>query len=261
MNKTIFYFSGTGNSLQVALDIATALSDTEVVSVAKTMVKAKAGMNYHCNSEAIGFVFPVYAFGLPNMVSDFIKNTNFNKNAYFFSVVTCGGAIFTCLADVNHLLKEKGAHLHYGSKLRFFSNYILMVDINTAKQGKLLAKADSRLAAIIQAIQSRKECKIKGGSGLLAGFFKSMHEKAVAGYKLTDKDYSVSESCTKCGVCVAVCPAKNIEIIGDKVTYKHNCERCLACIHWCPQKAINYKDITQNKQRYHHPKVKLTQLP
>jgi ferredoxin len=255
MNKTIFYFSATGNSLQTALDIAAALGDTEVVSIAKT------GMNYHCNSEVIGFVFPVFAWGLPNMVYDFIKSGDFNKNAYFFSVVTCGGTIGNCLVDVDHLLKEKGAYLHYGSKLRFFSNYLLMVNINTAKLPKLLAKADSRLVLIIQAIKSRKECKMKGGSGLLAGFFRTMHEKAVAGYKFTDKDYTISESCTQCAACVGVCPAKNIEIIAEKVTFKHNCERCLACIHWCPQKAINYKDITQNKQRYHHPKVKLSQLP
>lgn len=254
MNKTIFYFSATGNSLQTALDIANALGDTDVVSI------SKAGMNYNCNSEVIGFVFPVYAWGLPNIVYEFIKSCNFNKNAYFFSIVTCGGAIGTCLTDVNNLLKEKGAYLHYGSKLRFLSNYILMVDIKKDKVDKKLARADSRLALIIKDIMSRKESKIKGSSGILSGYFKNSHEKAIANYKFTDKDYNVSKSCTKCGICVSVCPVKNIEIIDEKVMFKHNCERCLACIHWCPQKAINYKDKTQNKQRYHHPKVKLAQL-
>ncbi len=254
MNKTIFYFSATGNSLQTALDIANALGDTEVVSI------SKAGMNYNCSSEVIGFVFPVYAWGLPNIVNEFIKSCNFNKNAYFFSIVTCGGAIGTCLTDIDNLLKEKGAYLHYGSKLRFLSNYILMVDIKKDKVDQKLARADSRLALIIKDIMNRKESKIKGSSGILSGYFKNSHEKAIANYKFTDKEYNVSKSCTKCGICVSVCPVKNIEIIDEKVTFKHNCERCLACIHWCPQKAINYKDKTQNKQRYHHPKVKLAQL-
>jgi len=124
----------------------------------------------------------------------------------------------------------------------------------------LLSKADTRLRGIIQAIKSRKGRKIKGGSGFLSFLFKTMHEKSVANYKFTDKDYNISESCTKCGICVSVCPAKNIEIMDEKVMFKHNCERCLACIHWCPQKAINYKDKTQKKQRYHYPKVKLSQL-
>jgi ferredoxin/flavodoxin len=250
MNKTIFYFSATGNSLKTALDIANALGDTDVVSI------SKIGMNYNCNSEVIGFVFPVYSWGLPNIVYEFIKSCNFNKNAYFFSVVTCGGAIGTCLSEVDNILKEKGAYLHYGSKLRFVSNYILMVDIKNDKLDKKLARADSRLAVIIQDIMSGKECKIKGSLGIL----KNAHEKAIANYKSTDKDYTVSKNCTKCGICVSVCPVKNIEIIDEKVTFKHNCERCLACIHWCPQKAINYKDKTQNKQRYHHPKIKLSQL-
>ncbi|VBB08312.1 Hypothetical protein LUCI_3656 [Lucifera butyrica] len=255
MKKTIFYFSATGNSLQTALDIAAALGDTDVLPI------SKVGMNYKCNSEVIGFVFPTYAFGLPNMVQGFIKSGDFNKNAYFFSVVTCGGAIGTSLADVDNILKEKGGYLHYGSKLPILSTYILMVDIKTDKLPKLLSKADTRLSGIIQAIKSRKECKIKGGSGPLAFLFKTMHKKSVAKYKFTDKNYSISECCTKCGICVSVCPVKNIEIVDEKVTFKHNCERCLACIHWCPQKAINYKDITQSKQRYHHPKVKLSQLP
>lgn len=250
MNKTIFYFSATGNSLQTALDIANALGDTDVVSI------SKAGMNYNCNSEVIGFVFPVYAFGLPNMVYDFIRSGNFNKNAYFFSVVTCGGTIGTCLTDVDNMLKEKGTYLHYGSKLPILSNYILMVDIKTDKVDKQLAKAEGKLAGIIQDIKIRKECKIKGSLGL----FTKIHNKSSANFKSTDIDYSVSQSCTRCGICVSVCPAKNIEIIDEKVTFKHNCEKCLACIHWCPQKAINYQNKTQNKQRYHNPKVKLSQL-
>jgi len=135
-------------------------------------------------------------------------------------------------------------------------NYILMVDIKTDKVAERLAKADSNLAVIIQDIKSRKECKIKGGAALL----KMMHKKSYLNRKSGDKDYNVSKSCIKCGICASVCPAKNIEIINGEVTFKHNCEQCLACIHWCPQKAINYKDKTQNKQRYHHPKVKLSQF-
>lgn len=33
--KTIFYFSGTGNSLQVSKDIASQLGDTELCSISK----------------------------------------------------------------------------------------------------------------------------------------------------------------------------------------------------------------------------------
>lgn len=250
MKKSIFYFSATGNSLHTTLEIAKALGDTEVVSM------SKVGMNYTCYSEMIGFVFPTYSWGLPNIVFDFLKSGNFNKNAYFFSVVTCGGAIGSSLADVNDILKEKGARLHYGSKLAYLSNYILMVDIKTDKVAERLQKADKNLAVIIQDIKSRKENRIKGGPAI----FKMIHKRSAANRKSADIGYNVSKSCIGCGVCASVCPVKNIEIVDRKVTFKHNCEQCLACVHWCPKKAINYKDITQNKQRYHHPKVNLSQL-
>ena len=87
MSKTIYYFSATGNSLQTALDIAEGLGGTEVISM------TKAGMNAVCDSEVIGFVFPSFAWGPPNLAHDFIQSGCFRKDAYFFTVVTCGSSM------------------------------------------------------------------------------------------------------------------------------------------------------------------------
>ncbi|MDR3121471.1 MAG: flavodoxin, partial [Clostridiales bacterium] len=33
------------------------------------------------------------------------------------------------------------------------------------------------------------------------------------------------------------------------------CEQCMACIQFCPKRAINYRDKTQKRKRYHHPDI------
>ena len=251
MSATIYYFSATGNSLQAALDIAEGIGDAEVISI------AKSGMNVTCDSDIIGFVFPVFAWGLPNMVRDFIASGSFNKDAYIFAIVTCGAAIGTTAHDADVLLRAKGAKLSYAAKLRMVANYIIMYDVNTLATDAILKKAEIKLSRIIADLNNRKKHKIKRGLGLM---YKS-HQKAVSLYKMADKDYTVSKSCDGCARCVAVCPAKNISLVDKKPVFWHKCEHCLACFHWCPKKAINYKNRTKNKNRYHHPKVKASQLP
>ncbi|GHU94054.1 iron-sulfur protein [Clostridia bacterium] len=250
MSNTIYYFSATGNSLQAALDIAGGLGDTEVISI------PKAGRNAVCGSDVIGFVFPVFSFGLPNMVRDFIASGAFKKDAYFFTVVTCGMVIGGCTAELDALLREKGSRLSYGKRLRMVENYIAMQDVKPHTQGKILAKSEKTLASIIVDLRARKQNKPKKG----LSFTRKMHDKYSAQYKEADRDLNVSAACTGCGACARVCPAKNIVIAEGKPTFLHNCEHCLACIHWCPARALNYKDKTQNKRRYHHPKIRAEQL-
>lgn len=250
MKKTIYYFSATGNSLQTALDIGEMLG-AEVVSI------AKSGMNTDCDSDVIGFVFPTFAWGMPNMVHDFIASGSFNKNAYFFAVVTCGASIGGTAGAVDDLLRKKGAKLSYGVPLKSVSNYIPMYNVNLGKIEETLKKADVELEKIISDISERKSNKIGRGLSLV----NYMHRKMSEGSKTEDKHYNVSDACNGCGICASVCPAKNIEMIDGRPAFRHNCEHCISCIHWCPKEAINYKNKTQNRNRYHHPKVKAEQLP
>ena len=57
--------------------------------------------------------------------------------------------------------------------------------------------------------------------------------------KDTALSYTVNDSCIHCGVCVKVCPANNITVTKEKVTFSDHCEVCYACLHNCPQHAIH----------------------
>lgn len=34
----------------------------------------------------------------------------------------------------------------------------------------------------------------------------------------------------------------------------------MACIQYCPNKALNYKNVTQKRKRYHHPEITAKEL-
>jgi flavodoxin len=75
MITQIFYFSATGNSLALARNIAMELGETELISIPKV-----SGNCVTATAPRIGLVFPVYAWGLPRIVADFIKELKLDKD-------------------------------------------------------------------------------------------------------------------------------------------------------------------------------------
>lgn len=86
MSKTIYYFTGTGNSLSVAKKTAENLACDSVIAIADEIKKD----NLSCNSDIIGIVTPLYCSGLPKIVSDFLNKINLKKESYIFLFVTAG---------------------------------------------------------------------------------------------------------------------------------------------------------------------------
>ena len=66
MRTDIYYFSGTGNSLAIAQNIAEELGDTRLIPIPKAV---QNGLD--TTAPQLGLVFPVYVWGLPRMVADF----------------------------------------------------------------------------------------------------------------------------------------------------------------------------------------------
>jgi ferredoxin len=251
MNNIVFYFSGTGNSFKVAKTISKELENCAIVSMAKPFSFTK-------QYDRIGFVCPVYFWGLPKIVIEFIKTINLqnNKNAYYYSVATYGGLAGNALYQIYELLLDiHSIKLNYGQKLQMFANYVVAYDMS--KNGEAIAKkSNKKLVPIINAIKIKKNNRINKSTKI----FKSMNKKFVETVSDMDKDFSVNTNCIGCGLCKKMCPVQNIEMINNKPQHRHHCEQCMACIQFCPQKAINYKDLTQNRRRYANPEINRDEL-
>jgi formate hydrogenlyase subunit 6/NADH:ubiquinone oxidoreductase subunit I len=258
----IFYFSGTGNSLKVAKNIASILKYCDVVSMDKPYMISGT-------YERIGFVFPCYAQGMPLITTRFIGSLNLseNKNAYYFAVVTCGANPGNCIAQTDKLLKAKGISLHYGNTIKMFANCITLYKM--ANNPKERAEKSDRESQMIAAnVLTKAATPIPKSKPLLAFLYKSV----VPGYAKKAKEYRISDGCTSCKTCANICPVDNITFSETKSyhpgaprrpglpIFGDQCEQCMACIQWCPQLAIDYKQKTQRSRRYHHPDITVDEM-
>ena len=51
----------------------------------------------------------------------------------------------------------------------------------------------------------------------------------------------VDRDCTTCGLCVPICPMKNLEIVQGTIAQKNDCTVCYRCVNRCPRRAITVK--------------------
>jgi len=255
MKTTIYCFSGTGNSLKVAKDIATGLKDTEIIQICKDNMDING-----ISSNKIGIVFPVYASGMPLLVKEFIQRVKIQKDAYVYTVVTFGAAAGAAIAQLEKILTNKGIELSAAFKIKMPGNYqVIYAPYSEQKQKKCFENEKENINKIVKSINNNEIIKFSGIGENLMKTIGGMVYSSFEPYE-KDKNFWTNEKCNGCGTCVKVCPASNIKMNEGKPEWKHKCEQCLACMQWCPQKSIQYKKVTVNRGRYHHPDVVVTEL-
>ena len=259
MKSIIYYFTGTGNSLAAAKKMADALGDCELVPIAA--LKDTEGP-ITPQADRVGIVCPVYFNGLPVMVDAFAGRLDLSHSQYTFSVVTYGGSgASSALRQLDDILKKRQGHgLDAGFMAKMPGNYVLMYSSPAGtKREKLLAIADEQLTAITAAV-SRCEKRNLPTSFLANLIHTLMYPRFASHVHDNDRKFSVSDKCTSCGTCVAICPAGNIELVEGKPVWKHHCELCCGCIHLCPVQAIQAGPGTEKRTRYRNPSVSILEL-
>jgi ferredoxin/flavodoxin len=250
----IYYFSATGNSLAVAIELAQKLSVSEPLSIPGTLVLDDP---YAAAREAvqIGFVFPVHRASLPEMVRGFIEKMPKRRNCYYFAISTY--TLFGCneFWDVDEILGEEGIFLNYAAGVKTMGN-IGLTDPDSKVMAHRLKSITEQVDEIVEAVGSYQENCFRRSSKLLGKLVKAYTDRRRQSIK-----FKIDQRCTKCGICAQVCPARNIVVRGDAglaPIRSNRCEACYACIHWCPANAIATK--TKLHSHYHHPNIKPDQL-
>lgn len=250
VENIIYYFSGTGNSLDVARHIAAQLGDTVLISMSENPYEAR-----RISNKRVGFVYPIYYGGMPFMVEKFIRNIRMTDNVYVFAVATCKGQTGNGIKQMNRLFQVEDHHLSYGAWIKTVDNNIIDLSEkqNTVKR---LANSYVQLKSIIEAIQ-RLEINHQG---IMNPCTSVLHQLKLLHAVKKEQKFLSSDTCNHCGVCMRICPSNNIELLDGKPLFRHRCEACMACIQFCPKQALNYKKCTKNKERYHHPNIDASDL-
>lgn len=242
----VLYFSGTGNSAYVARRIAEQIQDEAL----DLLSRIRTGDTSELFSDKPWvFVAPVYAWQIPQIVSDWIRQTSFagSKDGYF--VITCGQSIGGAGELAGKLWEEKGMNFKGSSKVVMPENYLLMFPVpDEAKSRQIIAQAEPVIDEIAAGIANGGllDEKVGPGGRLSSGLVNHFFYKCFVGAK---KFYSL-DTCTACGYCETVCPLNNIQIVDGRPLWGDACTHCCACICKCPQEAIEYGKASVGKARY-----------
>jgi ferredoxin len=242
MKNMVCYFTGRGNSLKTAEDLAERLGSTELVPIRHdTLFRADP------DAERIGIVTSVIDCGLPTLVKRFVRRMPRGRGGlYVFSVVTNGGLPGATVRQLETLLKKRTYALSAGWQIKFGLEW---------SDDEAWAKAVDGMARAILAREVRR-CPVTLADVALTGVANTL-----AGFLIPseDKKFRVSSACTGCGMCKRVCPAGNIEIVDEKPVFKHKCAQCAACFSWCPREAITGTNLAA-RTRWRNPSITPEQM-
>ena len=234
----IFYFSGTGNSRWAARQLAARTGDKACDIAALRQPPDLRG------ESRVGLVFPVYAWGPPQVVAAFAGKLA-RTGAFTFGVGTCGAEAGLALKNLSRVYPLDSCY-----SLVMPSNYIVAEDLESDDVicQKLAAAAREIEQMAGEILARRKVYRVKEGP--MARFKSGMVNAGFNRFARSTKPFHADDRCTGCGQCARDCPAGTITLTDGRPVWGKTCYQCLRCLHECPQQAIQYGKGTRHRGRY-----------
>jgi len=234
--RIIFYFTGTGNSLYIARQLAE--ENTELLSIPQMVKQGK----YEFEADEIGIVYPIYGHMPPNMVRRFIQKANL-KADYLFAVLTYGNRKCNAVEIWDEVSRQAGKRFDYIGTIIMVDNWLPNFDMNEQmKIDKHIPENLQKITAAINGGRHWHEPVTEEERQQHQGFMQRSGLDPEVGFLIkSEKSFTVTDACIDCGICTYVCPRGNYELTSRGVKMSGDCEFCFACIQNCPQKAIQFR--------------------
>lgn len=242
---TIIYFSQNGTTTQVVDAIAAGLrSAGYVVDLSNLRDGPPPDIG---NYDLMGIGSPVYYYRLPFNVANYLQTLPRLEGMPAFSFLVHGSHAFDTANSLRHLLAQRGTkdagYFHCPGEAYFLGHlregYLFSPDHPSPDE---LARATTFGVAVAR-------------RALEGEFAQAMEEpkpplvyrveRAMTSQWLVKQIYSRlfkvdPNKCTACGLCMDICPTKNIEKnkLGHPL-WGRNCLYCLSCEMKCPEDAIS----------------------
>lgn len=253
----ILYYSATGNSRYVVQLMGNFLNEK-----VKEICNSDSCENID-GGNTLGFVFPVYSWGLPLPVVEFFSSLsketvrNISKeNRYVWAILTCGDDVALTPEMMTGLLSKKGIYVKGIWSVQMPNTYVALpgfdVDSKEVEQSKI-DKVESRLRSIANLIEVQTE-RVDVVRGGFAWVKTKMIYPLFRKWGINTKRWRVSDECIGCGRCKEICVRKNIVMKNNhgslKPVWGKDCCSCMGCYHVCPRHAISYGGVTKGKGQY-----------
>lgn len=234
--RVVLYFTGTGNCLYVARQLAG--KEGEILSIPQLMRKKQ----FEIEADEIGLVYPIYGHMPPYMVREFIKKAQL-KAEYKFAVLTYGMRKCNAVEIWDGISRKAGNVFDYIGTIIMVDNWLPNFDMN--EQMKIDKHIPENLAKITSDLSNRRrwhEPVTQEEREQHEGFMSLSGLDPEVGFLMkADRSFRVTDDCIRCGICTYVCPRGNYQLTGQGVKMQGDCEFCFACIQNCPQRTIQFK--------------------
>lgn len=233
--RIIFYFTGTGNCLYIARQLAG--ENTELLSIPQLIKRGK----YEFEADEIGIVYPIYGHMPPNMVREFIRKAKL-KAGYKFAVLTYGARKCDAVEIWDRVSRKAGHVFDYIGTIIMVDNWLPNFDMNEQiKIDKHIPENLQKITADINGQKHWHEPVTEEERQQHLGFMQRSGLDPEVGFLLkSEKCFTVTDACIDCGICTYVCPRGNYELTSKGAKMAGDCEFCFACIQNCPQRAIQF---------------------
>ena len=162
------------------------------------------------------------------------------KTDYFFFVYTYGMGYAEAFTHVDVAARKAGLTLSYINAIQMVDNYIPYFDMQEQIDTLPEKDVEGQVEKVTRDIAERRLLPVTVTQKNLDEMARWTRDHAAGILKKdTALSYTVNDSCVRCGICAKVCPAGNIAVTENGVSFSDRCEVCYACLHNCPQHAIH----------------------
>lgn len=240
MRGLLYYFSGTGNTKYAADRFHDEFKfygfNVDLMSIEKNESPSLE------NHDFLILGTPVYAGLPPKIVFNFVdKLPKADKmKCILYSTSAYGKA--SALKLLKSRIEEKNYDVVLETRIKMPNNFILK---NVKKERTDIVLRDLKRAEKqvkdITAMFLKDEKKPARTLGLNCAFAKIENKIYRNILPNLSKNFSVSDECTKCGICLRNCPSSSITFENESVVFHTSCMMCMRCINICPVNAVMFK--------------------
>ena len=246
----VYYFSGTGNSRNVALWLAYAAKENNIESrLINIGIIDRLTIEPPHPDALVAFVSPIHGFNYPPVMLNFLFHFPKGQNRVLLLNTRAGMLIgkwitpgvtgiafyFSAL-----ILKLKGYSIKSMFPVDLPSNWISVHPGLNERTVKFLHERNQEKVY-------RFARKVLAGGSDFRGVYEIIQDTLVApislgyyfiGRFLFAKTYFASADCNNCDLCIKACPVNAIKKVDNRPFWTFNCESCMRCMSNCPKKAI-----------------------